>query len=1551
MPAHIMDDGNSTEETTTTRPKVPATYRVTFSTKIRPGTPLPVMVQLFNSGTVTSVEVSLRNGTNETIVFARAPVTSVSGGGDGQIINLEIPRTLKQPDWRSGWFQYTIHITGYGDINFNQSQVVNFDDKWFSIFVQTDKAMYKPGQTVKIRALVMQPSLLILNEPMDVYIRDPAGNGMKQWRQIQSVNNTGVVELSLPTSPYCPLGDWNIEVNMLGTTELKVFTIAKYVLPKFEVKVEVPKINHVSEPTVLGTVSAKYTFGKPLTEANVLITVKMSYYYQHGNKTQPTTTITGELNSKGEMPFAIDQLKLKEIYYNTYYQHSKSNPADLSIEYQQFTVIVNVTDVRTGDKMGDDDSFTFTSQKAKIEFLPISANTYKPGLTYTAHVSVRKNDNSLFEDYQNINVTFNVTIEVLSPTTTTTTTTVTTATSTTVAPDMNATTDGEKRVELQPKDFVGKRRPGHWYPSYQPTNTVVLLTVNKTLTANGFLQIDVDVPSYARDVTVTAMAFGTSQMKYATKFESASANFMQIESSVDTPKVGKIAEFSVITTEPVNSIIYQIYAKGILLSESKIRAADEIGNRFNLRFEVTNNMAPNCRILAFYFRQDGEIVADSMSFKVTLSSDSQVGVTFSKNKVKPGEEVDLKLMARPNSTVFLLSVDKSVQLLKSDNDITQDLVDKQLMEYDFGQGGFGFWRYMVACGWPFRSQGSDAFTVFRDANVAIFTDGVLYRKQEEPYYYDYLEGGRAMPMMAFGAGASASGQDPVERVRTFFPETWLWDMVMIGSNGQMVMPQTAPDTITTWLTSAFAVHPQFGLSVVNAPAELTTFRDVFVSLDMPYSAVRGEDLCLKAFVFNYYEEPLYMRLMMARNEGISNIRLLRKSWTSQERVEHRMPMDVSHRVGKVYPDKVGESLFCFTPNVLGQVTIQVNLTATTIQGAVFPGDGVEHMLLIEPEGTPRAHTQSVILDLKNSQPFMKTVPIKFPAEAIHGSKRITVSLAGDLMGSVFDNIDDLLRMPYGCGEQNMLYFAPNVFLIDYLQKTNSYSKELAQKAEDYMLKGYQKELTYQHKDGSYSAFGEHNNATGSMWLTAFVTKCFAQSMFLKGDVISVDPKIVGKSLKWIIAHQEKNGSFSEPGTVFNKNMQGGSGTGEALTAYVLIALAEAQNSNKTMEMDINAELQAAITHAKNYLENQLQALQDPYDLAIVTYALHLSQSIKMDAAYELLLQRAKSESLMLHWERPKSEEDKQQFFYWQRQTDAINIEATAYGLLTLMRRANMEKAVLVIRWMTLQRGPQGGFISTQDTVVGLQAFGQVATVLYQPTFTPVSVRVRWSAGGQQANQSLILDNSNKQLLQKVDIPLTDMIIPADVTIYAQLVNASNFTGMAVAEVTLDYNVLEPTSKSVPAAGAVFSLVPKVTVQDEENFQLRIVASRIDGKTSGMTTINVGIPTGYSVVESHDLWNTGGASMAEVKDGQYVLYFDEMGSMAVEVTLPMKLTSGVTINTQPVPIQIVDYYESGSKAQMTVNYELPKVDFICDRQPTYESCPYVPGIKVSGLNGA
>lgn len=57
------------------------------------------------------------------------------------------------------------------------------------------------------------------------------------------------------------------------------------------------------------------------------------------------------------------------------------------------------------------------------------------------------------------------------------------------------------------------------------------------------------------------------------------------------------------------------------------------------------------------------------------------------------------------------------------------------------------------------------------------------------------------------------------------------------------------------------------------------------------------------------------------------------------------------------------------------------------------------------------------------------------------------------MGPTLNNLDKLLRLPFGCGEQNMIHFAPNVFVLKYLQKTRQLSPEVENEATDYLLQG------------------------------------------------------------------------------------------------------------------------------------------------------------------------------------------------------------------------------------------------------------------------------------------------------------------------------------------------------------------------------------------------------------------------------------------------------------------------------------------------------------------
>jgi hypothetical protein len=58
------------------------------------------------------------------------------------------------------------------------------------------------------------------------------------------------------------------------------------------------------------------------------------------------------------------------------------------------------------------------------------------------------------------------------------------------------------------------------------------------------------------------------------------------------------------------------------------------------------------------------------------------------------------------------------------------------------------------------------------------------------------------------------------------------------------------------------------------------------------------------------------------------------------------------------------------------------------------------------------------------------------------------------MGPALSNLDGLLAMPYGCGEQNMAKFAPNIYIMDYLTNTDQASRKTKDDAIYYMNSGW-----------------------------------------------------------------------------------------------------------------------------------------------------------------------------------------------------------------------------------------------------------------------------------------------------------------------------------------------------------------------------------------------------------------------------------------------------------------------------------------------------------------
>ena len=164
------------------------------------------------------------------------------------------------------------------------------------------------------------------------------------------------------------------------------------------------------------------------------------------------------------------------------------------------------------------------------------------------------------------------------------------------------------------------------------------------------------------------------------------------------------------------------------------------------------------------------------------------------------------------------------------------------------------------------------------------------------------------------------------------------------------------------------------------------------------------------------------------------------------------------------------------------------------------------------------------------------IPLRrgLPFDAIDGSGRAYVALTGSFLTQTIEGLDQLLRVPFGGGEQNMILFAPNVYIARYLKETGQLKPEIMAKAEHLMTVGYQRELTYRRADGSFSAFGDRDDE-GSLWLTAFVLKTFAEAKAL----MYIDQSVIDAAAAWIESHQLSDGSFENVGFLHHQELLGG----------------------------------------------------------------------------------------------------------------------------------------------------------------------------------------------------------------------------------------------------------------------------------------------------------------------------------------------------------------------------------------------------------------------------
>ncbi|NXW37052.1 OVOS protein, partial [Phaetusa simplex] len=1426
-------------------------YVLLVPTVVRSDSPQTACVQFQSLSEPLSLSIVLEYGSIRQTLFEE----SVTKNDFFKCCKFKVPPATSDP---LAFISFSAKGT---TVNLAEKRSVAIENVDNTVFIQTDKPIYKPGQKVMFRVVTLNSQFRPVQETHDKRLstsfsptlQDPEQNKIFQWLDVASKH--GIVQLSFPLIPEPILGSYHITVEKKsGGKEYQFFTVEEYVLPKFEVTTSVPRRISFFDEEVRVNVCASYTYGQPV-QGNAQINVCQQHFYSpqcEQKRKETCKAVTGLLGKDGCLNTVIS-IKTFQLYRSYARMYTSLNVESI------------VTENGTGIQMKGYDYVAVNQENDRVIFKNMDAY-YKRGIPYYGEISVTDVDG---KPVANRTLLMDLNEKYLA----------------------NYTTDknGIAAFSIDTSNFFD--------PSFK-------LRVRQAPDdcADFFLWSNDDEPQ---------------ALFIVRRFYSRTNSFVKIEPVKEKLSCGQQQTINVhyvlnrqgYRNASHTNFYYVVMTKGkiILSGQKQVSISGAPRGIFSITLTVTEKLGPSARLLLYTVHPHREIVADSSWIRTDVCFKNKLQLEFSEKQGLPGSKVSLHLEAAANSYCALRAVDQSVLLLQPERELSAESVYYQLHVsdlYGYYYNGLNLEEYKSERCIPVKttffdglyyepvnvSRDGDVYRVFRDMGLKVFTNSVLRKPvlcnedrslmEDYPGYFDHD--------VAHSVGYSPDesriiGGGGINTVRKFFPETWIWDLVHTDSRGEVNIFYTIPDTITEWKASAFCVQDDAGFGI-SSPVSLTAFQPFFVDPTLPYSVIRGEKFNLIANVFNYLNECIQISAILAKSSDYKAEIL--SSGDNRARV---CANERKTYIWAVSPRKLGEVKFTLTAEA--KLTTRGTRNSTSPEEETIHRDTLIQTLLVEPEGIEKELTQSSLICTKGMV-ISEPVSLSLPRNLVQGSARAYFSVIGDILGTALRNMQNLLHMPYGCGEQNMALFTPNIYALDYLNKTGQLTEEIRLKGTGYLSAGYQKQLSYKHRDGCYSSFGTRDRE-GSVWLTAFVYKSFAQAR----RYIYIDDNVQTQTLIWLASKQKSDGCFENVGSHFNNALKGGEEGEYSLTAYVVAALLEAGHSAE------HPVVQSGMNCLENAFDNGVHNL---YNQALFAYVYGLAgKEERCQFFLEKLDKTATRDGGSVHWQRenkPRAEH----FPSFYSRAPSTEIEMTSYVLLALLNKAKLTREdssyiFRIVRWLVRQQNPYGGFSSSQDTVVALKALAQYGYLTFSKKILN-TVKVNFM---ESPSKTFQVNEKNRFLLQQASLPT----IPGDYNVEV------NGTGCVYLQTTLRYNVHLPKK----VAGFSLSIRPdnvSCTSNFPPKFDLVLSASYTGNrKVSNMAIIDVKMLSGFVPVRSSLKklqYQNSVVDRVDIKNNHIFFYLQKVSQKEINFSFSVEQSLPVS-DIKPVPVHMYDYYETDEYA--------------------------------------
>lgn len=482
-------------------------------------------------------------------------------------------------------------------------------------------------------------------------------------------------------------------------------------------------------------------------------------------------------------------------------------------------------------------------------------------------------------------------------------------------------------------------------------------------------------------------------------------------------------------------------------------------------------------------------------------------------------------------------------------------------------------------------------------------------------------------------------------VRKEFPDAihWVADLVTDAS-GTATVKVAYPDSLTTWRVTARAVTEDTRLGA--AVARTTTTKDVIVRAATPRFLTEGDTVRVPLVAHNYLDAGGPFEVALTAR----GVAALPETPTAALAVD--IPARGEHR-----------SEWAFRANAVG--TARFTGAARTTADS----DAVEIPVPVLPYGLVREEGTSGTLAGTAEHTLALTVP-----EASNPAARsIEVTLAPSMAGSMLGALDYLTGYPYGCTEQTLSSFLPNLSVMRAMTSLGLTPGERVALADRFAAAGLKRLYDYQHEDGG---FGWWKTDDDDPFMTAYALYGLLEAWEAGMDV---DQGRVRKAaLSTIKQYREYPRMVPD------------------LKAYLawVVARTEAK-ADWMVQGDGDAWDGAAV-------RDELWGLRDrmgTHGRAMLLMTLDLAKDARGDALAATLTAAAQTRGDLAWW--PAQDDP------WLADYADTSVEATALAVQALVARdADNPLLERAVRWMLASRGTGSYWYSTKQTALAL--YGLVA---------------------------------------------------------------------------------------------------------------------------------------------------------------------------------------------------------------------------------------------------